>query len=901
MRPEQPEVLVERLVAAWSGPRSDEETRWAPARSLVELGEAAVGPVLRACEAARPEVLDALIAVLAGIGQPAVPLLIDALGTGSPPGREAAVEALGLIRAEAAVPGLVAVVLTAQESLRDTAAAALARIGAPAVEAMVAALGSTDDDRRWLLASGLVQVGAPAVPPLVRELNDRRSPVRTVAAGALGRIGGERAVEALLDLLEGGSQESWELAARALASGGPGVVRPLVAALETGDERRRAAAVAALVRVGRAHLRELLDAPLVLTPERGPLVGLVLRRIGEPALEALLERLGSEDSFLRKTAAEGLGWLGDAGAAAPLVRALGDGNGRVRQAAAVALVRVVGPEAVAELGVVVVQPLAAALPRLSRFSDDSCWRALDALRGVTDPSAVKPLVRALWASDPELRRAAGDALVRIGAPAITPLVECARSPVDRQSLTAREVLVALGAPAVVPVFESLVAAREEEIPRLRAVLHALRSDALPLLIGSLADPAAGVRLAAARGLLDLPCEEAVDPLLARLRDGDERVREAATDALASFGHRVVARFAGGQQHDGDEQRAVLARAFVRTGQLDAAVGLGVAAVVPLIEAARLAEGQQRRLLIASLRLIEDPEAVPALVAGLEEAEDVCQAVLDALGRIGAPADGALRQALESPSEATRGWAAAALVRIREVDAPLPEGFVPTLLPLTQAASAQVRRAALQLMPPRPDPGVIEAHLAALRDSEGEVRGAASRALAAIGEPAVPALIEALQDGDPTVRLLAARALGEIGIRVLPMLLAAVRAVEEGRRWDVLYAVTRIRDLKAAWALTGLLDDPDWHLRSTAALALGFLEGRRGVEALALTLKDPDEKVRLSTVTALGRIGGRRAERALARLRRDRSERVREAAAVALDQLRRPAGTPLDEETAARVR
>ncbi len=127
--------------------------------------------------------------------------------------------------------------------------------------------------------------------------------------------------------------------------------------------------------------------------------------------------------------------------------------------------------------------------------------------------------------------------------------------------------------------------------------------------------------------------------------------------------------------------------------------------------------------------------IPALVAALDDRKPIVrQAALDALGEMGSGAREALpaiREALTSPDEATRGGAASVIAEV----APPTEVAVPALIDIAKA------------------------------DASGRVRANAIDALAGLGaeaSAALPAIIDRLaSDNDLGVRNSAAWALARI--------------------------------------------------------------------------------------------------------------------------------------------
>lgn len=123
-------------------------------------------------------------------------------------------------------------------------------------------------------------------------------------------------------------------------------------------------------------------------------------------------------------------------------------------------------------------------------------------------------------------------------------------------------------------------------------------------------------------------------------------------------------------------------------------------------------------------------------------------------------------------------------------------------------------------------------LSALRDPDKGVRAQAARAVAGLGEHAVPDLTVLLKDNDWRVRYRAAEALGMIGSK------------------------------RAEEPLIRALSDQKDHVRYMAVKSLGLLSGNRTVIPLIKMLGDENEYVRRMAAISLGKIGGELAETAL---------------------------------------
>ncbi|WP_246269857.1 HEAT repeat domain-containing protein [Methanofollis tationis] len=150
------------------------------------------------------------------------------------------------------------------------------------------------------------------------------------------------------------------------------------------------------------------------------------------------------------------------------------------------------------------------------------------------------------------------------------------------------------------------------------------------------------------------------------------------------------------------------------------------------------------------------------------------------------------------------------------------------LALGGAEDARIRRMSSLLLGGTGDAAATGPLLAALRDPAMAVRAEAARALAAIGSPAVTALIPVLRDPDWRLRYRAAEALGLIG------------------------------DRRAVGALVRALSDEKDHVRYMGARALGLIADPAAGDALARVLGDANPPARKAAAWALGEIGGHEA-------------------------------------------
>jgi HEAT repeat protein len=201
------------------------------------------------------------------------------------------------------------------------------------------------------------------------------------------------------------------------------------------------------------------------------------------ALEPLIKALG-DNEYVRKAAAEALGKLGDPRAFEPLIKALGDGN----SGAASALGTLGHPRAVESL-----------IKALGDRNAEARRAAAFALGKLGDPRAVDPLIRALG-NESAARKAAAEALTRLGEVKWEPLIQCNQDDVAR--------LATSGDPrAIEPLIEAL--GDKDQVVGKAAVAA----------LGALGDP------------------RAVEPLISALGDKNWGLRRAAAEVLGGvFAH-----------------------------------------------------------------------------------------------------------------------------------------------------------------------------------------------------------------------------------------------------------------------------------------------------------------------------------------------------------------------------
>ena len=154
----------------------------------------------------------------------------------------------------------------------------------------------------------------------------------------------------------------------------------------------------------------------------------ILVRIGAPAVEPLLENLGSDDQDVRKFIVDVLGLIGDERAVEPICRRLDDDNLNVVCSAA---------EALGEIG------SAKAVPNLLKAYErveEARLPAVEAIGKIGEPSTLSNLYEFMGSEDPIITFAAIEAVGNIGVresvPKLIPFLEHRESTLAEAALAA---------------------------------------------------------------------------------------------------------------------------------------------------------------------------------------------------------------------------------------------------------------------------------------------------------------------------------------------------------------------------------------------------------------------------------------------------------------------------------
>jgi HEAT repeat protein len=615
---------------------------------------------------------------LARCGKAAVPELRKTLKDKSLDVRRLAITTLGAIGSDAAevVPDLLALMRDTQSGLQDDTSEALAGIGAPAVAALAEVLQQEQEPalrKRAILA--LAKVGKPAVPVLDKVLGDRDASVRLQAVTALGQIGAP-AVEPLVGALKDPDAEVRQEVVRVLGTlnkNDSGVVPALVLALKDPAERVRGQSI--------ASLRFLRPEPEAVMKELTPVLQdkdmdirldaiLFLGEFGPAAVPSLASMLKDPDMKVRQRAMAALEEI----RAPPdvllpaLTPLLNDGNAVARQNGVYLLWRC-GPKA---------------LPQITEALKDSDVlvrvAAVNSLRQANADAKVSypAFVEALADDSPVVRLSATRALSRFGSQALPQLKLALK---DKDAAVRRDAVQVLQGMRSSPklVLPLLAEAQKDDNPVVRKsaadVLGSFGPAALPHLIEALKDQDKDVRNQALDSMKKLEGNpQAMAKLLSEaLKSEDLMVRRGAAYALSRFGTDAVDPLIAALKDKDDRIRWEAADSLRVVGPEAGK------AIAPLAELAISdPDNKVRKVAVIAMlnihtidgdRFKEDPSrAVPLLLESLNHklAQNRWEAaqILGVLGPTAKDAIGPLTKATQDKDERVRQAAMVALERIK---------------------------------------------------------------------------------------------------------------------------------------------------------------------------------------------------------------------------------------------
>ena len=521
--------------------------------------------------------------------------------------------ALGEQHHPAAGPPLIAALDDVDANVRFHAIEALGRLRAPAaVEPLLGIVEGRDFFLGFAALDALSAIGDSRVAPRLTALLADPS-FRGPAADALARLGDERAIPSLVQVVNDDAGATLPALSALCAIAGRiadlGIDASSIVRESLSDSGRRhviAAAHDAPADVRPALARAfgwLGDAPaarqlgtLLAHPAARAEAAESLVRIGEPAIDILIEGLEDEDHEVRAAAIGALGAIGSRRATAPLTALLQEP--RVAIAASGALARIGDPDAF--------EPLLALIGHR-----DGAVRvaAVGALNSIGHPRMPEVVIPRLNDADPLVRESAVKIAAYFGYAGARTLVEARCTDSDESvRVAALEGLPYFDEEGAIPVLENALA---NETPKGRvAAVHALArieiDTVVPLLVRALADPDGWVRYFAARALGERELTTGLNELLnAAESDPSPPVRAAALQALASRGPDLPLEPL--LDAAGDDNSDIASAALLTLGRVPAAE-----AAAAIRAAIRHSDPARRKAAAQGLGLRRTPEAIADL-------------------------------------------------------------------------------------------------------------------------------------------------------------------------------------------------------------------------------------------------------------------------------------------------
>jgi HEAT repeat protein len=547
------------------------------------------------------------------------------------------------------------------------------------------------------------------------------------------------------------------------------------------------------------------------------------------AVEPLIAVLKDEDYVLRMDAAEALGKIGDTRAVEPLIAVMKDKDYDVRESAAEALGKIGDSRAI--------EPLLAAMKDKHDGVQNS---AAEALAKIGDSRAISALLVGLKSTGLSGKSYRFELLVKIGTPALEPLITTLKDKDENVREYAAQALGELGdARAVEPLIITLKD-KDKNVREYAAKALGKIGDsrAVEPLIAAMKDKDYSVRGNATEALGKIGDSRAVEPLIAVMKDKDYDFRESAAEALGKIGDsRAVAPLIATLRDDNRKVRnsaidalskfridkmhpAQQALYYVSTNNSDAAAKIGQPAVETLIAATNDIFGDVRKSSFEALGKIGTEKLQPALQAKYY----VYTGNSDKASRIGQIAVEPLIDTLKDNYMPVRKYAVDALVKIGQ---PTVDPLITTL----KDKDENVREYAAEALGKIGDAHAVEPLIIAMRDNNRSVRVSSIEALGKIGDArAIEPLIAALRDNDRLVRNSAINSLVKIGKQAVNPLLITCHDKDSFVRQAAVEALGKIGDVRAISYLIELLSDDALGVRCEASEALSYI-GQPSVELL----------------------------------------------------------------------
>ena len=735
--------------------------------------------------------------------------------------RIAAARALGELGEKVAVERLTLTLLVDDHALQAAAEAALVSILGKSANADALRADGNIQLERWDEASGY---GKAAVDPLLRALdttdaNPRNLSARCGAARALGALGDKRAVKALVRALGEPAPRVRAAAARALGEiGDASGIDALLVATSDGNPKVRVAAVQALGSIGTEGVVEAIARAVTDSDDSVRMAALkAVAGLSPAAIHIARRGLSATTAEERVLAVQALGTLGTPDALDYLHDGLDDNHPRVRDAARRAL-------AAAGWHPIGMRPRRLE-PGYARWFRPSEWIDPGEKKR---PTQVDVLIKALADDDPIRRRAAIEVLGEIGGTkAGKPLAALLKDPDPDIQATAGAALVALGTePEAAPGWAPYRVAQHDW-----AAVAGDGASAIPALLSELRHPEPEVRRGVLTAAAEIAEPSSIAVLLAGWCDRDESIGEQAVALLLEVPEPLAAKGVSALDED-DAAKAVL----LLTSELGAGHPPPVRKLAARLLASCSAEAASAALVAAANS--DDAELHPIALSALEKhkSPEALAAIESLLQR--------------SPEETIRAWAAKALALAAGEGA--VRGVSSLLLSKNDVLIATAEELLKGLLGKKYSREALVAtrlvDLDRWQDAAALGKHAVKPLTAVVDDPEQHIRANARR---PHAVLALAAAGGKGSLTYLKGL---ITHEDERVRGAAARAMEAVGEADAGEAVRALLSDHFEQVRAAAALAAGALDGPGAVEALTALLDDPDEEVRRAAYQGMVRLG-----------------------------------------------
>jgi HEAT repeat protein len=313
----------------------------------------------------------------------------------------------------------------------------------------------------------------------------------------------------------------------------------------------------------------------------------------------------------------------------------------------------------------------------------------------------------------------------------------------------------------------------------------------------------------------------------------------------------------------------------------------------------------------------DERVLPVLMNFLEQpdtAEVAAQALID-FGQ------GAVQAILTALRNAEEDEIVALLLRVINVIG--GRESIPSILPFLDHDNAMIRRLAIEILGDIADPRSLDYLLAKLDDADVASQQAAVNSISALvtsfpeiksdvlakirkleasasvpvklnslsvfvniqGEGYHDELLLASKESDPTIRQKAVSLMGKFGEeRFADQLVLSLADESTAVRLAAINAIVRLRPEKGLEPLISSLEDSDVWIRTAAAQALGEYRHPAAIDPLIRHLENDVPPVRIATIEALGKSGNERVKDVLFRCVYEADLEIRRAAILALGRI-----------------